>query len=70
MTGTPTDDPRIVTWKVDGVATSVFVNQRFGRYGELVVLAVRAQDGADHVLLQVGDAAPLDLVAGDQRDVL
>lgn len=68
----PQPEARFVTWKYDDTETKVLPGQRFGKHGELVVLAF-AQDEAGKitgVILQVGDASPFDTKLGQTYDVL
>lgn len=66
------DAARTTSWVVDGTpVASIFVGQRFGSYGELVVLALGTHaDGGETVLLQVGDAAPRRIAVGEKGSVL
>lgn len=72
--GQPDPEIRPVTWRVDGVQTDVIPYQRFGKYGELVVLAFSSASGkggtALQVVLQVGDASPVVVAVGETVDVL
>lgn len=70
---TPADGEtvRTTSWIVDGTpVSSIFVGQRFGTFGELVVLALGTDDKGETVLLQVGDAAPRVIHIGEQGSVL
>ncbi len=58
------------TFDVDGVQQTVVPNQRFGRSGELVVLAITDVEGQQRVLVQVGDSAPLSFAVGETQPVL
>ncbi len=65
------DTVRTTSWVVDGKpVASIFVGQRFGKHGELVVLALGTDDKGETVLLQVGDAAPRSIHAGEKGPVL
>ncbi len=65
------DTVRTTSWVVDGTpVASVFVGQRFGKHGELVVLALGTDGKGETVLLQVGDAAPRLIHVGEKGPVL
>lgn len=69
----PKPEARTVTWKIDDKELTVLPGQRFGKYGELVVLAYTTnEDGSTitGVILQVGDATPFDALLGQTYDVL
>ena len=61
-----------VEWVIDSKAFTVFPGQRFGKYGELVVLASRERPGAPgaDIVIQVGDAKPLAVRQGQTVEVL
>ena len=65
-------EARLSTWSVDGTKTTVLPAQRFGKYGELVVLAFtkNAQGVVDGAILQVGDDSPMDVKLGESNSVL
>jgi hypothetical protein len=69
----PQPEVRLISWTVDGEKVQVIPGQRFGRFGELVVLAYSlegAEGGADGVVLQVGDASPVVVTVGETISVL
>ncbi len=69
----PQPEVRLISWEVDGEKVQVIPGQRFGRFGELVVLAYSlegADGGADGVVLQVGDASPVVVTVGETISVL
>ena len=69
----PQPEARTVTWEYEGKEAKVLPGQRFGKYGELVVLAFTANEDGTQVtgaILQVGDAAPFDAKLGQTYDVL
>jgi hypothetical protein len=68
----PQPEARFVTWTFEGTEIKVLPGQRFGKYGELVVLAFiqNAEGAVDGVILQVGDASPFDAKVGQTYDVL
>lgn len=69
----PQPEARTVTWKIDDKELTVLPGQRFGKYGELVVLAYTTSDDGTTitgVILQVGDATPFDALLGQTYDVL
>lgn len=59
------------SWKLDGAkdATTVLQGQRFGKYGELVVLPSPPVEGGA-VSLQVGDSSPVSVSPGETIKVL
>ncbi len=59
----PSPEARYFTFTLSGVRKVVLPGQRFGKYGELVVLAyTRTSDGtATGALVQVGDDSPIDV---------
>jgi hypothetical protein len=66
------DEARFTTWSVDGQKTTVLPAQRFGKHGELVVLAFskNAQGAVDKAILQVGDDSPMEVAVGQSNSVL
>lgn len=68
----PQPEARFVTWSWEDKDVTVLPGQRFGKYGELVVLAFTqsAEGAVDGVILQVGDDAPFDAKLGQTYDVL
>jgi hypothetical protein len=58
------------TWTIDGKDISVFQAQRFGKYGELVVLALESAEDGPKAVLQVGDATPIRVKVGETVNVL
>jgi hypothetical protein len=62
----------VSTWLVDGKKTSVLPGQRFGKVGELVVLAFgkNAKGVVDNVFMQVGDDSPINVNVGESVSVL
>ena len=69
---TTSEEPRFTTWSVDGQKTTVLPAQRFGKYGELVVLAFskNAKGAVDKAILQVGDDSPIEVAVGESNNVL
>ena len=55
-----------------GKSVTVIPAQRFGKYGELVVLAYtrNAAGTATGVIIQVGDDNPIDIKIGEKVSVL
>ncbi|MCA1712962.1 MAG: hypothetical protein LC789_15515 [Actinobacteria bacterium] len=68
----PNPEVRFTTWTVDGEKKTVLPAQRFGKYGELVVLAFskNAQGEVDKAVLQVGDDSPIEVKVGESNSVL
>ncbi|MDX6199351.1 MAG: hypothetical protein QOJ79_2502 [Actinomycetota bacterium] len=68
----PSPETRFTTWSVGGTKTTVIPAQRFGKYGELVVLAFskNASGVVDSAIIQVGDDSPVDVKIGDSISVL
>jgi len=68
----PSPEARYFTFTLSGVRKVVLPGQRFGKYGELVVLAyTRTSDGtATGALVQVGDDSPIDVRIGEKVTVL
>lgn len=70
--GEPSPDVRRAVWQVDGVTTETIPGQRFGKHGELTVLATSVDENALllGLVLQVGDAAPQSIAIGETIEVL
>jgi len=68
----PSPEARYFGFTLSGVRKVVLPGQRFGKYGELAVLAyTRTSDGtATGALVQVGDDSPIDLRIGEKVMVL
>jgi hypothetical protein len=68
----PSPEVRFTTWSVDGKSTTVIPAQRFGKYGELVVLAFgkNASGVVDSAIIQVGDDSPMTVKIGATVSVL
>jgi hypothetical protein len=68
----PSPDVRFTTWSVGGTKKVVIPAQRFGKYGELVVLAFskNAAGVVDKAIIQVGDDSPMDVAVGESVSVL
>jgi len=68
----PSPEARYFGFTLSGVRKVVLPGQRFGKYGELVVLAyTRTSDGtATGALVQVGDDSPIDVRIGEKVMVL
>ncbi len=68
----PSPEARFSTWTVDGKKVTVLPAQRFGKYGELVVLAFTqdAKGVVDGAVLQVGDDTPMDVKIGESNSVM
>jgi hypothetical protein len=68
----PSPESRFFSWTVDGTKATVLPAQRFGKYGEIVVLAYeRSSTGAaTGAIIQVGDDSPVDVAIGDVINVL
>ena len=68
----PSPEARYFSFTLSGVRKVVLPGQRFGKYGELVVLAyTRTSDGtATGALVQVGDDSPIDVRIGEKVMVL
>jgi hypothetical protein len=61
------------TWLVEGKRTVVVPAQRFGKYGELVVLATEKNASGTTTtgaVIQVGDDTPIDVMIGEIVNVL
>lgn len=71
--GEPQGEVRLVTWTIDDKEVEVVPGQRFGRFGELVVLAYLMDEAGGQVkgvLLQVGDANPVSVDVKETIKVL
>lgn len=68
----PSPQARFFTLNVDGKDATVIAAQRFGKYGELVVLAYTFDKAgaATGAIVQVGDDNPIDLSIGEKVSVL
>jgi hypothetical protein len=68
----PSPEVRTATWLVDGKKDVVIPAQRFGKFGELVVLAYsqNAAGAVDGAIIQVGDDSPMDVRIGESVSVL
>jgi hypothetical protein len=68
----PSPELRFTTWLVEGKRTVVIPAQRFGKHGELVVLAFvqNASGVVDKAIIQVGDDSPMDVLVGETVSVL
>jgi hypothetical protein len=68
----PSPEVRFFTWTVDAKKTVVIPAQRFGKLGELVVLAYtrNAAGTATGAIIQVGDDSPIDVAIGESVSVL
>ena len=68
----PSPEVRLFAFKVAGVSKTVLPAQRFGKYGELIVLAyTKTPTGAvTGALIQVGDDSPIDVRLGEKITVL
>ena len=68
----PSPEVRFTTWSVGGTKTTVIPAQRFGKYGEIVVLAFskNAAGVVDKAIIQVGDDSPMDVAIGESVSVL
>jgi hypothetical protein len=68
----PSPEVRFTTWKVGTDSKTVIPAQRFGKYGEIVVLAFakNAQGVVDKAIIQVGDDSPIDVKIGESVSVL
>jgi hypothetical protein len=68
----PSPEVRFTTWTVGGTKKVVIPAQRFGKYGELVVLAFskNAAGVVDKAIIQVGDDSPMDVAVGESVSVL
>lgn len=68
----PSPEVRFTTWKVGTDSKTVIPAQRFGKYGEIVVLAFakNASGVVDKAIIQVGDDSPIDVKVGESVSVL
>ncbi len=68
----PDPEVRFTTWKVGADTKTVIPAQRFGKYGEIVVLAFgkNAAGTVDKAIIQVGDDSPMDVTIGESVSVL
>jgi hypothetical protein len=68
----PSPEVRFTTWSVGGTKKVVIPAQRFGKYGEIVVLAFskNAAGVVDKAIIQVGDDSPMDVAVGESVSVL
>jgi hypothetical protein len=68
----PSPEVRFTTWKVGTDSKTVIPAQRFGKYGEIVVLAFskNASGVVDKAIIQVGDDSPIDVAVGESVSVL
>jgi hypothetical protein len=68
----PQPEARFVTWTYEEKDYTVLPGQRFGKYGELIVLAFtqNAEGAVDGAIIQVGDDSPFDAKLGQTYDVL
>jgi hypothetical protein len=68
----PSPEVRFTTWKVGADTKTVIPAQRFGKYGEIVVLAFakNAKGVVDKAIIQVGDDSPMDVTIGESVSVL
>ena len=65
-------EARFYTFLVAGVSKTVIPAQRFGKFGELVVLALETDRAGKPVgaVIQVGDDSPIDVKVGESVSVL
>ena len=63
---------RYFSWSVAGKTTTVIPAQRFGKYGEIVVLAYEKSTAGKvtGAIIQVGDDSPIDVQIGETVSVL
>jgi hypothetical protein len=68
----PSPEVRFFTWMVAGKKVVVIPGQRFGKVGEIVVLAYErnAAGTATGAIIQVGDDSPIDVQVGETVSVL
>jgi hypothetical protein len=68
----PSPEVRFSTWSVGGTSKTVIPAQRFGKYGEIVVLAFskNASGVVDQAIIQVGDDSPMNVKIGESISVL
>jgi hypothetical protein len=67
-----TGEVRYFNWSVAGKTTTVIPAQRFGKYGEIVVLAYEKNTAGKvtGAIIQVGDDSPIDVMIGETVSVL
>ena len=72
MTTPRPGEVRYFTWAVAGVKKTVIPAQRFGKFGEVVVLATDVNDAGKAVgaVIQVGDDSPIDVLVGESVSIL
>lgn len=68
----PMPETRFFIFKVAGVSKTVIPAQRFGKYGELIVLAYTktASGTVTGAIIQVGDDSPMGVAIGEKVTVL
>ncbi len=68
----PSPEARFFVFKVAGVSKTVIPAQRFGKYGELIVLAYTktASGTVTGAIIQVGDDSPMGVAIGEKVTVL
>ena len=68
----PSPETRFFVFKVAGVSKTVIPAQRFGKYGELIVLAYTktASGTVTGAIIQVGDDSPMGVGIGEKVTVL
>lgn len=68
----PSSQVHFTTWSVAGATKTVIPGQRFGKYGEVVVLAFgqNSSGAVDRAIIQVGDDSPMDVKVGESVNVL
>ena len=68
----PSPETRFFLFKVAGVSKTVIPAQRFGKYGELIVLAYTktASGTVTGAIIQVGDDSPMGVAIGEKVMVL
>lgn len=68
----PSPETRFYVFKVAGVNKTVIPAQRFGKYGELIVLAYTktASGTVTGAIIQVGDDSPMGVAIGEKVTVL
>ena len=68
----PSPETRFFVFKVAGVSKTVIPAQRFGKYGELIVLAYTktASGTVTGAIIQVGDDSPMGVAIGEKVTVL
>ncbi len=61
----------VENWVVDGAPVTTRVGQRFGKYGEIVIIALsKKKDPTSGATVQVGDTAPIFVATGTTVQVL